>query len=101
VVPSPATVPAAEGLAVPGCAAAPGGCHSPVAFAASVRTAPLRTNRADTLDLPDPIPPVRPKRSTWRTVAVRAIASSSGRVISPPGEPPANTPDLVGIAFQA
>ena len=35
---------------------------------ASMITAPLAASSADTVDLPEPMPPVRPMRSTARTL---------------------------------
>src|SRR5437660_538259 len=63
-------------------------------------TAPRRASRPETVDLPDPMPPVRPRRSTGRTVSLGVIASWFELVISGRVVHPKSTVSLLGIAFQ-
>ena len=46
----------------------PARCSSRVIASASMITAPLAASSVETVDLPEPMPPVRPMRSTARTL---------------------------------
>ena len=59
-VPSAATMPGPKRSTIATNTSVPGCCTSRVMASASMITAPRAASRADTVDLPDPIPPVRP-----------------------------------------
>ncbi len=63
-VPSAATMPSPKRSTMAANVGVPGCCTSRVMASASTMTAPLAASSADTVDLPDPMPPVRPMTST-------------------------------------
>ena len=63
-VPSEATIPAPKRSTMASNTGAPGTWSERTMASASITTAPRSANLTETVDLPEPIPPVRPMRST-------------------------------------
>ena len=65
-VPSAATIPGPNRSTMAANTSVPGCCSSRVIASASMTTAPFAASSAETVDLPDPIPPVSPMQRTGR-----------------------------------